>query len=91
MCEGWPEPEDILYRLVSSRVYFPFCVSSRIFLFKKKKRTENLHKSQICKMRGNLKKIMSAVVGIEESLPSECFSGALFETCPSSPTALLHR
>lgn len=33
---------------------------------------------------------MSAVVGIEESLPSECFSGALFETCPSSPTALLH-
>ena len=42
-------------------------------------------------MRGNLKKIMSAVVGIEESLPSECFSGALFETCPSSPTALLHR
>ena len=68
MCEGWPEPEDIPYRLVCSRVYFPFCVSSRIFFLKKKKRTENLPKSQICKMRGKFFKIMSAVVGIDESL-----------------------
>ena len=37
VCEGWPEPEDIPYRLVCSRVYFPFCVSSRIFFLKKKK------------------------------------------------------